>query len=168
MMDDDMKKDVDKKKADSASVKKDNESYQARLRILVAKKWEAEKVMPPVCGGAASSSCDGAPKAHVSGIALPAPKRARKYGPKVDLVGKVTAEQVEAQCPWGSSVYADTLDSSWRCCYHKKKLSKAWRLYGVDGAAQEIVKMVWVYAISMGYERDCPFAELCIGKKPEV
>ena len=67
-----------------------------------------------------------------------------------------TPEQLMKFCPAGCRVSVDRHDSAFRATYKKNRFSKAWRKYGVQGAAFEIIKLVWGVSILLGFEWDVP------------
>ena len=58
--------------------------------------------------------------------------------------------------PLGCRVSVDRLDSSFRATYAKHRFSKAWRKYGVPGAAVAIIQLMWDVSILLGFETDMP------------
>ncbi|CAK0905131.1 unnamed protein product [Prorocentrum cordatum] len=89
-----------------------------------------------------------------------APKKPRKYPPKVDLKER-TLESLNAALPDGCKMSGpDGCDSALRLTvWGGKQCTRSTRLHSEE-AATLLIKIVWQIALDDGWETECPFPDL--------
>lgn len=72
----------------------------------------------------------------------------------------MTPADLTLLCPAGCRFGIDRIDQSWRLSAWGRRHARAWQLWGVEGAAKELLRLAWRQAIDEGYETKCPFENL--------
>jgi hypothetical protein len=79
--------------------------------------------------------------------------------PKELAPHQCTLAWVKEWMPLGALLQRDTFNGAWECNVFGVRRSRSWRLWGVGGAAAEILRVAWELAKDHGMERPWDFEE---------
>ncbi|CAE7209363.1 unnamed protein product [Symbiodinium sp. CCMP2592] len=91
----------------------------------------------------------------------PADKRRRRYPNKVLAICEQSSiDSLNSLVPSTCRFGVDRIDYCWRLSAYGTRYGRSWQLYGVEGAAKQLLKIAWQLAVEAGHEESCPFPEL--------
>ena len=91
----------------------------------------------------------------------PADERRKRYPNKVPAIcEQSTIDSLNSLVPSTCRFGVDRIDYCWRLSADGTRYGRSWQLYGVDGAAKQLLKIAWQLAVEAGHEESCPFPEL--------
>eukprot|EP00971_Amphidinium_carterae_P307001 6101050-Amphidinium_carterae.2 len=88
----------------------------------------------------------------------PASKKARRWPPLSGIDAHTPKETLDTFLPPRCKFGVDLIDRSWRLSCYGKRFSRAWGMYGVIGAAVELIQLAWDRALLLGHEQTNPYA----------
>ena len=86
-------------------------------------------------------------------------KKVRRYPPAVALPEGLSANDIADFLPSTCKASAEHLNRAWRVSAYGRGFARAWRKWGPQGAAEEIARCTWQFALDSGHELECPFKD---------